>query len=367
MPDRPSPPTFDGRLRTAYEAARAVVVDAFRAKVHVRSGFLALWCIEACVPLLVVGAVLAQPLGYGEHFIGGVSSLLGDSVFGATSVELQEYLTDLLDQASPSAVGVAGVLTSLFILWQLFAATLFDLHDLQWRDFELGHMDQAPKLLLFIGWLTLFLGGGVAATGALWAGGMVYLLPLPVLASIALLTGVIRFTGGADRTWRGALVGGVVGAVWWEILKTALWLWASSSFGSQSLDTTYRVLGFLPVFFLWMHGTFFSLLLAVIAARSHDAWEAVWRDHRWRRSGRRLRLYPDATLGEALVRHLRGAEDDRTLAHLAAAVDAHPGTVDATLDVLRTLELVEQPGPNLYRATGDADVRAAWEEAHQVG
>lgn len=262
---------------------------------------------------------------------------------------------------------MAGVLTSLFILWQLFAATLFDLHDLQWRDFELGHLDQAPKLLLFIGWLTLFLGGGVAATGALWAGGMVYLLPLPLLASVALLTGVIRFTGGADRTWRGALVGGLVGAVWWEVLKTALWLWASSSFGSQSLDTTYRVLGFLPVFFLWMHGTFFSLLLAVIAARSHDAWESVWRDHRWRRSGGRLRLYPDATLGEALVQRLREAPGDRTLAHLAAAVDAHPGTVDATLDVLRTLELVEQPAPNLYRAGGDADVRAAWEAAHRVG
>lgn len=366
-----------------WPAARTVVEEAFDDRVHVRSGFLALWAIESCVPLLVLVVVLAVPLGYEDAVIGKVTGVLGDSVFGATSERLGEYLRRLLNATGPTALGAFGILSSLFIVWQLFVATLFDLYDLQWGRLRLGGWRQLPALGLFVVWLTALLGGGAAASVALAASGRWWLLPAPLLVATGLIAVPIRWTGGPDRSWRAAAIGGVVGAAWLEVLKSGMYLYAASSFGADALTSTYRVLAFLPIFFLWMHGMFFSLLLAVVVARSVDAWGVVGRDRQRRRGGGR-RQHPDARVATAVVRELRadGGGEVQGLVALSAAVGVHPGVVAATLEELVAMGLVERAGARGFRAAGGedvggagddggaggaADVTARWEEAHPVG
>lgn len=345
-----------------------VLRDAFRDNVHVRSGFVALWCIEALVPLLVLAAALAAPLGYDQAMVRSLWALLDDSIFGETADTMVAGLRRLLRDAGLAQLGIAGVITSMFIGWQLFVAAVYDLNDLSWT--RMGHTGgtHIVQFLGFLLWTAALLVGGTAASAAAWQALGWYAIPLPILGTTLVLALGLRLFTRRALTWPGAFVGGLAGALWWEMVKSWFWFYTTSSFGTDSLSSIYQALGFIPIFLFWMHLTWFSVFLGAVAARQYDHHEVLWRHHlRMLRGEKRLALREDVGLVRAVWGALeRGAG---SLAELAERLDVHPSHVATVLSDLEDIDRVIHDRAHAYCRAEDyvdeapATTAEAWREA----
>lgn len=252
---------------------RSIVTTAFQIdRIHVRSGFLALWCLEAVVPLFALVAALAEGFGLREDFLELVRGALGPSIFGSTSDSVLSWLTQVAEEANWASIGLFGSVSALFVGYQLYAAVLFDLGEL-YRSGESERSWLAHGLLFvaFLVWSISLVGGGAIGTAALLVQGRLLSVPLVWLATTGLLTIGPKLFGRAEQDTRSLLFGAMVGATWMEIVKVVFVVYSTSSFGTASLTQVYQQLAFAPLAMLWMHLIWFSTLLASVVTRHLDA------------------------------------------------------------------------------------------------
>jgi len=345
-----------------------VLRDAFRDRVPVRSGFIALWCMEALIPLLVLAATLARPLGYEDAVLHGLSTLLGDSIFGYTAGQLEHWLRGLLSDTGLAQLGIAGVVTTLFIGWQLFVAAVYDMNALSWTRMPRDGGIHLLQFVTFMVWTAALLIGGTAASAAAWHELGWFATPLPwLLEATVLALGLRGFTQGA-ASWRGAFAGGLAGAVWLELIKSWFYAYTTSRFGTSSLATFYQALGFIPIFLFWMHLTWFSVLLSAVAARQYDYHPVLWRHYvRTLHGEQRPRIRVDERLVGAIWDALADAPHD--LAYLSERLDLHPQYVWDALADLQDMKWIRRNAVRAFERDPDrpretaAEAEAAWRRA----
>jgi len=246
---------------------RRIATEAFQEqRIHVRSGFLALWALEATVPLLALAAASMEAIG-GEGTLGvALHTLLADSIFGATAGDIAGFLQNVVSDITWQRLGVFGTVSALFVGYQLYVATLFDLRELLPCTTERTWTTHFLLFIPFLLWVGSLLAGGVIGTTAWVTSGPWYLAPLTWLGTAAILAGGIRVFGG-HRPPRALLAGALVGATWLEVVKAVFVLYSTSDVGASSLDTLYQQLAFAPLAFLWMHLVWFALLLDATVTR----------------------------------------------------------------------------------------------------
>ncbi len=361
------------RVSRAIHAGWIVLRQVGRDRTAIRSGFLALWCIEALVPLLVLGAAVAGVIGQQDAYVAAVAALLDASIFGATSPQATDILSDLLDRASLPLLGVTGVLSSLFITAQLYLVVVYDYNDLLHTSMGRRNKLAATALFaFFILWVGVLLGGGVAASAALFTdtGFRWWLLPAPFLLTVLTMGVGLKIYPTAPTGYRAALIGGIVGATWFELVKTFFAFYTTSRTGLDSLDAVYHSIGFVSIFFFWMHLAWFSVLLSVEVAYVSEHGSALWAEHRDRvQSGDVLHRHADGwfAVGVLVALHQRSGDGGATsLRSLARAMSADPRAVYRALAVLDAEDLVEQPTALCFQPTRPpeqvqvCDVLSAW-------
>jgi uncharacterized BrkB/YihY/UPF0761 family membrane protein len=248
-----------------------------RYRIHVRSGFLALWALESIAPIAVLVAAIGSSTGRKRLLVDGVEAGLASSILGKTSGEAAQWLTNVLSTASFSQLGVLGVASSLLVVYQLYVAVLYDANDILGPDQEAEESTRSwwMHFWLFIpfsAWVVLLMIGGMIATGWMVQNEMWLYLPVVYLGSAGLLVVGPKMLCREPPPLSNLVGGALVGALWLELLKVLFFVYSTSGLGSSTLSTTYRQLAFLPLVFLWMHLLWFSVLLSMTVARvSADA------------------------------------------------------------------------------------------------
>lgn len=364
---------MSGRFRRMGETVVMVVREAFGDQIHVRSGFLALWALEAVVPLVLLAAVGANLFGYQDQVSEWIGQLMASSIFGSQSDSANTVFTDLVERVGPATLGITGVLSMLFVIYQLYGAALYDYSDLV-RSPSGGRGWLAHALLfpVFMAFTGVLLIGGNVATGMLWARGPIWwAMPLVALSNVIIMAFGLRVFPRRTLPWTSILIGASAGAFWLELLKTAFWFYTTSGFGEQALDATYWWLGFIPIAFLWMQLLWFAVLLSAVTARVAAHYpEAMAAHERWRRDKTLPphRWHPDERLARALwttAQQAAESDDWISLAHLCTTLTVRPALVRDVLDVWEARGWVEGRGQG-YRFTAAAtdqtadDAVAAW-------
>ena len=236
-------------------------------RIQVRSGFLALWALEATIPMLVLAAAIAGWTGHKAGMVDWVRSTLESSILGATAGAASGWLTNVLDHVTLGRLGVLGVLSALFVCYQLYVAVLFDINEI----LEAGESERSWSMHVilfgvFIVWVALLLVGGMVATGWLYESGRWYLAPVSWMLTAGLLSSGPVLFGRNNPPARALFTGAAVGGVWLELLKFAFFIYSTSDLGQDSLMVVYRQLAFAPLLFMWMHLVWFSVLLAVVVS-----------------------------------------------------------------------------------------------------
>lgn len=242
-----------------------------RYRIHVRSGFLALWALESIAPLAVLTAAIFGWLGYRTELVDWVGQTMASSILGSTSTQAADWLTAILDKTTFGQLGLLGTVSSVFVVYQLYVATLFDVNEILGPDEEDSGSERSwlthfALFLPFAIWVGLLMVGGMVATGWMLQQGHYWGIPCVYAGSVVVLGGGPWMLCRQPPEWAHLLRGAAVGALWLELLKIVFFVYSTSSFGSSTLDTTYRQLAFLPLVFLWMHLLWFSVLVGMIVA-----------------------------------------------------------------------------------------------------
>ena len=319
-----------------------VVREAFGDKIHVRSGFLALWALEAVVPLVLLVAVSADVFGYQDTVSHWIGQLLASSIFGSQADTANTLFTDLVERVGAAALGITGILSMVFVIYQLYAAALYDYSDLvRAPSGGRGWIAHALLFPVFMAFTAVLLVGGNVATGMLWARGPIWwALPLVALSNVVVMVFGLLVFPRRTLPFKSVLIGAVTGALWLELLKTVFWFYTTSGFGEQALDATYWWLGFIPIAFLWMQLLWFAVLLGVVTARvSAHFPESMAAHERWRRDKTLPphRWHADARLARAVWQTAKATDSDCiSLTHLCSTLMVRPALVRDVLDVWET-------------------------------
>jgi uncharacterized BrkB/YihY/UPF0761 family membrane protein len=237
-------------------------------RIHIRSGFLALWCLESVVPLMAVAGAAAAWLEADEQLEEWLRDALSFSIFGATNESIGPWLSSVVSDASWQQVGLFGVLSALFVGYQLYVAVLFDLGELlKSGDSDRTWATHFALYPVFLAWVTVLLLGGLVGTSLVWSSSHYVGIPLVWALSFGALAVAPSWFGRSRLPWPALLGGAAVGATWLELLKTVFVLYSTSEFGSDALASIYRDLAFVPLALLWMHLVWFSVLLGTVTSR----------------------------------------------------------------------------------------------------
>ncbi|MCB9682089.1 MAG: YihY/virulence factor BrkB family protein [Alphaproteobacteria bacterium] len=355
-------PTGWARVLRPLHHVRLVLREGIRDRIHIASGFDALWCLEAVAPFAVLVVAVARWWHLDDALVGGFEHALPETIFGYTSKEAAGLLQGFVDDASLPALGVAGVISALFITWQLYAAVLYDLRRLTMPLRHLGVGRHLGLFVVFGVWFVALMGGGLVASASAHDSGWGIVAAIgPIAWSTVVIALGIRWFTQAAVGWRPAFVGAAWGAVWWEIIKSWFWIYTRSDFGTSSLADFYAALGFVPILMFWTQLTWFSVLLAAVVARYLSAPGVHWS------------TYNDE-LDEGVVRHPSAdgvrrvwrTLDGHTLSlwALSERSGLHPRMVHTLVGDLEALDLVTCGAQAITTRQGvDADEAARrWSE-----
>ncbi|MEZ4234984.1 MAG: YhjD/YihY/BrkB family envelope integrity protein [Myxococcota bacterium] len=276
-------------------------------RIHVRSGFLALWCLECVLPLLVTAAAALHLVGRQDLLVHAVQQVVDAGVFGGTSEPFARTLSARIAAAHPMVLGLGGAASAVFLGWQLYAAAAFDFDELSASPPGGTWLRHFALFPVFGVWAVLLVVGGNVASGWLLTTHPA-LTPLAWLGSVLVLgLGIAVFPRRRPR-WPAVLAGAAVGGTWLELVKLFFWAYTTSDYGISTLTATYGWFQFVPIAMLWMHLLWFSTLLSVVVAQHVDAPQAV---EVWRRPGP-PRLPPHRRMADAEVAGLvwEALEDD---------------------------------------------------------
>ena len=299
------------------------------------------------VPLLAIGLGLLSAFPAFTEIRGELQALIFDNFMPAAGSAVTDQLTEFVDNAS-KATGpgvLAFALTAVLLLNNIDSAL-----NAIWRVPERRAM--ALRLLVYWAMLTLgplLVGSSLSLSSYAFAvvqySGMdAYsglLLQFTRLISIALATigfGLIYFVvPNRQVSPLFALLGGLVAAVMFELLKAGFGFYLSNF---PSYQAIYGALATVPIFLLWMYLFWVVVLIGAEVAAAAPEWQAAQARGRTAAGpGERL------ALALALVERLRaaslrgGAMRER---ELTRRLPATPAEIDDSLRGLRRARIAER-------------------------
>lgn len=335
------------RLSRAAHWIHLLVRQLIRKRVHIRSAFLAVWCLEAVVPLGVLAAALAR-LWKGRAGLGAaLKVMLTESILNLSEVQAAHLIAPLQAEAQLGALGVLGICSALFLGFQLYAATAYDFNDILLSG-QGRPVRQLVLLPAFLVWLLVLLLSGFWATGAVLQRGDLLLLPAPLLVSALTLAAALWLLPQARLHLRSVAIGAVSAAVVFEVIKAIFYFQTADNTGS--LEPVYQYLLFLPVFFFWMHLMWFCVLLSATIAYVSEYRGPLWQRHRQLVRSRRIMQHPDGEMAWMLVGALRDGAV-RPLDDICATLCLEPDFALQGLTFLQEVDIVEQHGLHNYGLT----------------
>jgi len=236
------------------------------------------------LPLAVVGFAMFSAFGAFD----GLKQKVMDLAFSQFLPTRQEELVSLLNQFTEGA-NKLGLLGFLFFI---FAAILL-LDNIESNFNNIWHVTTHRRFIAKITSYTsvlvfgvLFLGASVTiyarAKAMLFTGALIdpstlarlgtWFFPLLfTFLAFLLMYLVIPFT---RVQWRSAMVGALVGSVFWELAKN---IFANSVGQSVRYSTIYGSLAVIPIFLVWLYITWIIVLLGLEIAYTHQHFAALVR------------------------------------------------------------------------------------------
>ena len=173
--------------------------------------------------------------------------------------ELTQGALDLARNVTLSNLGVWGFLVTLVIAFVLFQ-NLERTFNLIWRTTRRRHV-----IVKFTMFYTLATLGPLVMLFSLaqpFLPGVSRVLATPLVTSALALVALNRFLPATDVKWKGALVGGLVSAVFFEVFKYGFGVYATR-FALQTYEGLYGSLAMMPIVIIW---TYFSWFVVLIGA-----------------------------------------------------------------------------------------------------
>ncbi len=300
----------------------------------------------AVVPALAICFGLLSAFPGFEHLRQDVQSFLFENLVPNAGVEISDQLATFVENArSMTGLGFAALAaTVLFLL-----STINGAFNAIWRVTEprpLMVRMMSYWMVLTIG--PIFLGASLSLSSYGFAKtlllegdrafGLTRLLPFLLTASaFAVIYAVVPARNVAIRH---ALVGGLVAAVLFEVLKSGFAIYLQQF---PSYEVIYGALAAVPIFLIWMYLSWAVVLFGAEIAAAAPEWRLVDRLHSAREgSGPRL------ALALALLQRLRSAARAGTVLKETALTRGLP----AGLDELSTVMLALRRHGFVSRANG---------------
>lgn len=327
----------------------------------------------AVVPVLAICLALLTAFPGFEHLRQDAQLFLFENLVPNAGVEVSDQLAAFVENTrGMTGMGtIALAVTALFLL-----STINGAFNAIWRVSEprpLMVRIMAYWMVLTIG--PIFLGASLSlssygfVTNLLAEGDRAFGLTrlLPILLTVCAFTVLYAFVPAREVAFRHALVGGIVAAALWEILKAGFGLYLKQF---PSYEVIYGALASVPIFLIWMYLSWAVILFGAEIAAAAPEWRLVRRLGAERHgSGPRLalalsllrRLQSAARVGavlkeSAMTRGIPASQDDlagvvtalrqngfisRTNGRWVLSRDLTAASLD---DLMKTLRLDLEPG-----------------------
>ena len=321
--------------------AQALWGQMHRDKVIIRASGLAYSSLLATVPLAVVGFAMFSAFGAFD----GLKQKVMDLAFSQFLPTRQEELVGLLNQFTEGA-NKLGLLGFLFFI---FAAILL-LDNIESNFNNIWHVTTRRRFIAKITSYTsvlvfgvLFLGASVTISARikamLFTGALIdpstlerlgtWFLPfLFTFLAFLFMYLVIPFT---RVQWRSAMVGALVGSVFWELGKN---IFANSVGQSVRYSTIYGSLAVIPIFLVWLYITWIIALLGLEVAYTHQHFAALIRSRSVGDRDDCDRVPTGLQLYTLIAQRFHQGKDPPTCDELSRRFLVATGSVDSHLDRL---------------------------------
>ena len=245
-----------------------LVRETRRDRLPARAATLTYWTAVALVPLLLLGFALTGAMGLKDDTRGAVRQLLYETILASSVEEVGAVLDELILRTHLGTLGTIGVLSTLFIGYQLFSQV-----GLAYNEIFRAREDRSLiyRFTLFYTALTLgpiLIGAGFLLSAKIGADrGLPFashLLPLSLSALIFTMALLLLPCARVSR--RAAIFGGILTAAVFEFAKEGFGLYINIFGTKDSLTLIYGSVAFLPVFLLWTNVLWLVVLFGVEVA-----------------------------------------------------------------------------------------------------
>jgi membrane protein len=325
----------------ALHVAVVLVRETRRDRLPARAATLTYWTAVALVPLLLLAFAITGAMGLKDDTRNAVRQLLYDTILASSVEEVGAVLDELILRTHLGTLGTIGVLSTLFIGYQLFSQVA-----LAYNEIFRAREDRSLiyRFTLFYTALTLgplLLGAGFLLSARVGADrGLPFashLLPLSLSAVIFTTALILLPCARVQR--RAALFGGLLTAAVFEVTKKGFALYINIFGTKDSLTLIYGSVAFLPVFLLWTYVLWLVVLFGVeVAWLTQHHGSLVDHQRRVAADPRHGRRSPDGPFALGLMvtiaeRFLQGG-GGLAVSELVACTGADPRHVQDALSVL---------------------------------
>lgn len=252
----------------ALHVAVVLVRETRRDRLPARAATLTYWTAVALVPLLLLAFALTGAMGLKDDTRTAVRQLLYDTILASSVEEVGAVLDELILRTHLGTLGTIGVLSTLFIGYQLFSQVA-----LAYNEIFRAREDRSLLYRFTLFYTALTLGPLLLAAGFLLSArvGADRGLPfashlLPLSLSAVIFTTALILLPCARVHRRAAIFGGLLTAAVFEVTKEGFASYINIFGTKDSLTLIYGSVAFLPVFLLWTYVLWLVVLFGVEVA-----------------------------------------------------------------------------------------------------
>jgi membrane protein len=227
---------------------------------------LAYVTLLSLVPLLAMTFSMLSVFPAFQVVQEDISNFIFSNFIPTTSETVKTYLQTFTQHTSKlTFIGIISIILSALLLLKNIDRALNNI----WRSTSKRAL--LPSFVTY--WLILTLGPILISTGVLTT---YYLISLPLfsdvnaetgqilLSSLPFITSTIAFTllyiviPNKNISWHSALIGGIMGAILFEVAKRGFALYVTRS---HAYETIYGALATVPLFLIWIYVSWIVILL----------------------------------------------------------------------------------------------------------
>ncbi|MEM7173259.1 MAG: YihY family inner membrane protein [Pseudomonadota bacterium] len=311
-------------------------------------------CLLALVPMLAIGLGLLSLFPTFETLQDDIQSLISKNFLPDAGLQIQDQMGSFVDNARQTtglglvALGVTAILLLSTIagafndIWRITRPRpLFTRLVIYWAVLTLGPLLVGASISISSYGFAMVQWSSVEDYGASFFVGKV--LPM-VLSALGFATLYIVVPAQRVR-WSHALIGAVVAAVLFEVLKRGFGLYIRQS---SSYEAIYGAISTIPIFLIWMYLSWAVILYGAVVTASLPEWRAE------KRFGGTVRS-PGATLSLALaiLQRLQVAAREGHVwreSKLGQGLPVGPEHLSVAINLLQDAGYVARTGPRLVLA-----------------